>query len=121
MERYRALVEATRVVAAGRDLDAVLDALIEQAGRLLGTDGVSFQVAEPGTNRLVRRRRNALAPPGSDVDTIGVPMVPDAFVLEAVARRAPLFTGDFHGDPRIRPAAKASFPDVRATVTVPLF
>ena len=121
MERYRALVEATRVVAAGRDLDAVLDALVEQAGRLLGTAGVSFQVAEPGTTRLVRRRRNALAVPGSDVDSVGVPMEPDAFVLEAIARRGALFTDDFQRDPRIRAVAKESLPRVRASVTVPLF
>jgi PAS domain S-box-containing protein len=121
MERYRALVEATRLVAAGRDLDAVLDALVEQTSRLLDTLGVSLHMAEPGTTRLIRRRRNALTAPGSDADSVGEPMESDAFIMEAIARRGPLFTCDFQGDPRVRQAAKASFPSVRASVAVPLF
>jgi GAF domain-containing protein len=121
VERYRALVEATRLVAAGRDLDAVLDALIEQTARLLRTPGVSLHMAEPGTTRLIRRRLNAFTAPGSDADSIGRPMEIDAFIMEAIARRAPLFTCDFQGDPRVRQAAKESFPTVRATMAVPLF
>src|SRR5688572_18324241 len=121
MERYRALVEATRLVAAGRDLDAVLDALVEQAGRLLGTPGVSLHTAEPGTTRLIRRRRNAFTAPGSDADSIGQPMESDAFIMAAIARRGPLFTCDFQGEPRVRRAAKESFPSVRASLAVPLF
>jgi PAS domain-containing protein len=121
VERYRALVEATRVVAAGRDLDAVLDALVEQAARLLDTPGVSIHVAEPGTNRLVRRRRNALVRSGSSEDSVGGPVELDKFVLEAIAHRAPLFAPDLHADPRIRQSSKDALPKVRATMTVPLF
>jgi PAS domain-containing protein len=120
VDRYRALVEATRLVAAGRDLDAVLDALIEQTARLLDTSGVSIHVAEPGTMRLVRRRLNALVLAGSNEDAIGRAVEVDPFVREAIERRTPLFTPDLHADPRIRAAAKESLPRVRASMTVPL-
>ena len=52
---------------------------------------------------------------------IDAPVTNDAFVCEAIALRAPLFAADFRNDPRIDAAAKASFPTVVSSLTVPLF
>jgi PAS domain S-box-containing protein len=119
----RLMVEAARLVAtgAGRDVDATLDALAEQARRVLGTRGVSILLAVPGKDAMLRRHFHPFVVEGTPRAAVGAPVPNDAFVREAIAGRAPLFAADFRNDPRIDAAAKSSFPTVTASLTVPLF
>ena len=120
--QLRALLEATRLIAAGagRDLDEVLDALAGQARQLLAADDVELHLAAPDRpGELVRRDRSQLiADPAAA--PAGAAYPPSPFVQEAIARRAPLFTADFQRDPRTRPSDRALFPTVAATLAAPL-
>jgi signal transduction histidine kinase len=118
-----ALIEATRVVASGvaEDLDAVLDALTDQARRLLGADAATLHLAVPGEIEFVRRRANPLAPPGSPPTALGARFKPGPLTREAIERRWPVFTGGYQQDPRSKPDVRGALPEVVATMSVPLF
>jgi len=117
-----ALLEATRLVAANasRDLDAVLDAVAEQARRLLGADAAALQLADPVTGELIVRRPSPLAAPGTALATPGTRYRPGNFTQEAVRLGMPLFAADFQGDSRHVPARRAEFGPVVACMVVPL-
>src|SRR5438128_1652879 len=88
---FRALIEATRLVAAdaGRDLDATLDTLTEQARRLLGADSAALQLAV-GEDELEVRRPGHQVAPGTPFATPGTRYRPGRFTGEAVAVRRPI-------------------------------
>jgi PAS domain S-box-containing protein len=117
-----ALLAATRLVAASadRDLDAVLDAVAEQARRLLGADAAALQLADPATGELIVRRPSPFAAAGTPLATPGTRYRPGAFTREAVRRAAPVFASDFQRDARHDPARRAEFGAVVASMVVPL-
>ncbi|HEV8634235.1 MAG TPA: GAF domain-containing protein [Chloroflexota bacterium] len=117
-----ALLEATRLVAASAegDLDAVLDAVAEQARRLLGADAAALGLTDPTTGDLIVRRPNPLAPPGTRLATPGKRYRPGAFTQEAVRLGTPLFAADVQRGPRRDPARRAAVGAVVASMVVPL-
>lgn len=116
------LIEATRIVAgAGPDLNSTLDALTEQACRLLGAEAATLQLATGRGDELEVRRPSALAAPGSPFATPGTRFNPGSFTGEAIRRRSPMFTGDYQRDPRHDNAYRPTFTDVVASMVVPLF
>lgn len=121
LRRARAILAAARTVTAGagRDLDAVLDALADQARQLLGADEATVSLIGPD-GRLILRRASRLAAPGSPFTRAGEPAVVDGVVEEALATRRVAVVTDFHADPRVGPAAKAALPSVASALIVPL-
>ena len=119
--RLRALLEATRLIAtsSSRDLDATLDALVDQTVRLLGADEVTIDLAAPG-GELVRRRPSRLVPPDHPFAQVGGRFDPTGLAGEAVALGRPLATDDFQNDPRITAGARAVLASVRAGMAAPL-
>jgi transcriptional regulator with GAF, ATPase, and Fis domain len=119
------LLEATRLVAdAGPDLDSTLDTLCEQAKRLLGADAAALQLVvheDRDGVELEVRRPSSLADPGSPFATPGTRYRPGGFTGSAVEQRRPLFTADYHHDPRQQNTYRQTFKPVVASMVVPLF
>src|SRR5207249_878368 len=82
-----ALAEAGRLLTSAleRDLDAVLDALVIQAGVLTATPGVAVMLVEPGTGRLLIRRPNPLAGADTPQASASSEREMDDFLAEAIA------------------------------------
>jgi PAS domain-containing protein len=118
----RALGEATRLVAAcaGRDLDATLDELAEQARRLFGADDALVHLAVPDTDDLLLRRPSRLAAPGGLGSVAGTRFTPSPFVRAAIEESRVIFTPDFTVDPLATPRVRGTFPTVRAAMAVPV-
>jgi GAF domain-containing protein len=118
----QALLEATRLIAAdaGRDLDATLDTLTSQARSLLAADAATLQLATGDGDELEVRRPSPLARPGSLFATPGTRFEPGSFTREAMARRQPIFTGDYRRDPR-HVKHGPEFEAVVAAMVVPLY
>lgn len=120
LRAQEALVEAARIVAAVReDFDGTLDALVVEAGRLLGADAAALNLFDRATGELVVRRRNPLAAPDAPAAQVGARFRPRGLSLEAIERRRAIFTADYAHDPRVDPPFRAQFP-VAATMCVPL-
>ncbi len=121
LRRTRALVEAARLISAsGHDLDAVLDALTEQAIKLLGADAGSLHLADRD-GYLVVRRPNPFAAPESIFAIRGKRFRPRGQTGRAIAERRAAFAVDYRRDERIDPSIRSQFPDVAANLVVPLF
>lgn len=117
----QALINATRAVAdAGDDLDGALDAVAEQARRLLWADDAGIHLTAPDGTGFVRRRTHDLARPGSPAAQPGTRVELDAFLTEMMTTRRAVFAADFRGDPRIDPASKPNAPTLRSVLAVPL-
>jgi GAF domain-containing protein len=120
LARYRALVEAVRVISArGGDLDGTLDELAAQVQRLLGADWASFHLALGGT-RVRRRHTNPLARAGAALVQPGSEHELDPWAARAVAERRCIFAPDFHAEPGVKAEAKAALPSVVSALVVPL-
>jgi len=121
LRAQEALLEAARIVAAAEgDLDETLDALVEQAGRLLAADAVALNLADPRTGELVVRRTNPLAAPGARAAAPGARFVPMGLSKVAIGSQRPVFSGDYQRDTRVQPGYRAQFAAVVATMAVPL-
>jgi GAF domain-containing protein len=118
----RALIEATRLIAAdaGRDLNATLDTLTSQARQLLAADAATLQLATGAGDELEVRRPSRLARPDSPFARAGTRFKPGSFTREAMARRQPLFTSDYQCDPR-HARHSSEFDGVVAAMVVPLY
>lgn len=120
LRAQEALVEAARIVAAARGgLDDTLDALVEQAIRLLGADAAALNLADPDTGELVVRRSNPLAAPGAWAARAGARSRPTGLSRAAIERGGAEFSADYRRDPRVLDVYKPQF-DVAATMCVPL-
>jgi PAS domain S-box-containing protein len=119
-ERQHALLDAARLIAASaHDLDAVLDALAEQASRLLGADAAAIDLAD-SPEELVVRRGSRLVNPGSPLGRPGFRYRPGGLAREAFATNKPAFARDYHADPRPDPFFKAERAEVASLLIVPL-
>jgi GAF domain-containing protein len=120
LARGRALVAAARVISAdGHDLDAVLDALTEEAQRLLAADAVSLQLASPAFGFVVQRP-NPLLAPGAPMGVVGSPFVAAGLVQLAIDTRRPIYSVDFQQDERVPQTIRAELRKVSSRVVVPL-
>lgn len=121
LARTRALVAAVHAIGrGGDDLDATLDALVEQGRVLLGAADVAINLVDARTGQLIRRRPSILVDPASRLAVAGLPVVIDVFAVEAMVSRRPVVIADLQTDPRVDPAIKAALPTVVATVIGPL-
>jgi PAS domain-containing protein len=118
----RALGEATRLVAAcaGRDLDATLDELAEQARRLFGADDALVHLSVAGTDELLLRRPSRLATPGGPGSRPGARFTPSPFVRAAIEEGRVMFAPDFRVEPLATATVQDTFPGVRAAMAVPV-
>ena len=117
----RALIEAAQLVSAGGlDLDATLDALVDQVRRVFGVPDVTINLADAATGEFLRRRASMLVDPDSDETVIGVPVELSAAAREAVGGRQPVLVEDFQNDPRVNPSSRESLPGVTGQLIVPL-
>jgi GAF domain-containing protein len=129
LRAQEALAEAARIVAGARDdvpgadaatgLDATLDALVEQAIRLLQADAAALNLADPATGELIVRRSNPLAVPGAWAARAGARFRPSGLSLAAIRRGGAVFTDDYRNDARVAAAYRPQFA-VQATMCVPL-
>ncbi len=121
LRRTRALVEAARLISAsGHDLDAVLDALTDQAIKLFEADAGSLYLADRD-GYLVVRRPSPLAVPGSLFAVRGTRFRPGGHTGQAIAEHRATFAMDYRSDERIDPSVRRQFPDIAANLVVPLF
>jgi GAF domain-containing protein len=120
-DRLHALLEAARLIGAqGHDLDAVLDALAEQARLLLRADAVGVNLTGPdGT--LVIRRPNPLATPGSHLATAGAVTPLGTRGRQAMETRHPVVTLDVRADTLAAPMVRNQLAEVGSSVAVPLY
>jgi PAS domain S-box-containing protein len=119
-ERQRALLDAARLITAStHDLDAVLDALAEQARRLLGAAAAAIDLVH-APKQLVARRGTRLVRPGSPLGVPGFRYRPGGMTREAFATGRPVFARDYHADPRPDPAYKEERAPVASLLIVPL-
>jgi GAF domain-containing protein len=120
LQRTRGLVEAARLISAGGlDLDAILDALTEQASRLLAANAASLHLANQDGSFVVRRA-NPLAEADSIFSRVGTRYRPGPYTSDAIGSRHPISTDNYPADDRIRVATKLQFPAVMSTLVVPL-
>jgi PAS domain S-box-containing protein len=121
LARTRALIEAVRAIhAEGHDLDATLDALVEQGRRLLDAQDVAINLKDPASGLLLRRRPSALVPSDSPFVAVGTPVIMDCFFHEALATRRAVVIQDIHSDPRVEPFIRVQFSNVVGTILAPL-
>jgi PAS domain S-box-containing protein len=119
-ERQRALLDAARLItASARDLDAVLDALSEQARHLLRADAAAIDLLD-APDELVVRRGTRLVNPASPLGMPGFRYRPGGLTRETFATNRPAFARDYHADPRPDPAYKAERAAVASLLIVPL-
>ena len=120
-DAVRALTEAARLIGSGAvDLDATLDALVDQARRLLDVPDVTINLRDPGTGEYRRRRASALVDAGSDKAVLGAPIQLSLAASEALASGRAVLVEDFQGDPRVNPSSRAALPGVAGMLVVPL-
>jgi GAF domain-containing protein len=118
--RARALASAVETISReGQDLDAILDALSDEARRLFDADEVVIQLRDRDTGELLRHRTARLVEPGSRLATRRS-HEPDAFMLEVYATGRAMIATDFQTDERISPEVRAAQPRARSTMAVPL-
>ena len=122
MDRARTLLTAVGVLSAGvaLDLDAVLDALTEQARLLFLADEVTISLATADGTGLIRRTGSVLALAHDSLARPGTPAYFDDIVVEAMTTGRPAYAPDFSTDPRIASEARAALPNVVSSVVAPL-
>jgi len=120
LARFRALVEAVRLISArGDDLDATLDALAEQVKRLLGADVASIHLAV-GPREVRRRQVHPFAIPGHELGQAGNVHRLDDWSAGAVASGRCRFAADYQAEPEVMAEAKQALPGVVSALVVPL-
>jgi trans-aconitate 2-methyltransferase len=115
------LIEAVRLISAGgHDLDATLDALVEQARRLFDVPDVAINLRDPDTGQYLRRRTSVLLDPTSPHAVAGTPIMLSVAAQEALATGRAVLVEDFRRDARVNARSRAALPTVTGMIAVPL-
>jgi signal transduction histidine kinase len=119
LQRYRRLMEISRVLSSTLDLPSLLRRIIEAARELTETEAASILLADPGTGEL---RFEASTHPALDSHWSHRAVSLDGSIAGRVAAQGqPLLIRDVAADPRrLRPVEHASAFASRSVLAVPL-
>jgi GAF domain-containing protein len=120
-ERYAALFDAARLVAAGatQGLDATLDALVAQARRVFGAADATINLRD-ASGTFVRYRASALVPRGHALAEVGVPATLTPLTSLVLQTKHAAGVDDVAADPRIGREINEAFRGAPSALVAPL-